>query len=254
MRILLADSSRDSDRRPDKESEVRRSAMSATSQSHKIQVVIADDHALFRASIRTILAEQPDLSVVGEAEDGTGLCQLIRDTKADVLLLDLDMPRIDGHEVLRHLKNSRSKVNTLVLTASENRLDLSLALELGAKGVVPKRAGSSTLLEAIRRVEQGKSWVDPQFRDLVPEPKHEPVRRRYRQYERPEDNGPQWSSLTPRERQIASLVAQGNRYKKIAKRLQISDQTVRNHLRNIFEKLQINDRVQLALFTLQRNN
>ena len=224
--------------------------MPAASQSHKIQIVIADDHALFRASVRTILAEQPDLSVVGEADDGAGLCELIRDTKADVLLLDLDMPRIDGHEVLR----PRSTVNTLVLTASDNRLELSLALELGAKGVVLKRASSSTLVEAIRRVEQGASWVDPQFRDVVPEPPKEPVRRRYRAYERPEDDVPQWSSLTPRERQIASLVAQGNRYKEIAKRLQISDQTVRNHLRNIFDKLQINDRVHLAIFALQRNN
>ena len=228
--------------------------MPATSHSLKIHIVIADDHALFRASIRTILAEQPDLSVVGEAGDGTGLCELIRDTKADVLLLDLDMPRVDGHEVLRHLKNSRSEVNTLVVTASENHLELSLALELGAQGVVLKKAGSSTLLEAIRRVERGESWVDPQFRDIVPELKREPVRRRHRAHERPEDDGPQWSSLTPRERQIASLVAQGHRYKEIAIRLGISAQTVRNHLRNIFDKLRINDRVQLALFTLRRND
>lgn len=228
--------------------------MPAASQSHKIQIVIADDHALFRASVRTILAEQPDLSVVGEADDGTGLFELIRDTKADVLLLDLDMPRIDGHEVLRHLKNARCTVNTLVLTASDNRLELSLALELGAKGVVLKRASSSTLVEAIRRVEQGASWVDPRFRDVVPEPPKEPARRRYRTYERPQDDAPQWSSLTPRERQIASLVAQGNRYKEIAKRLRISDQTVRNHLRNIFDKLRINDRIHLAIFVLQRNN
>ena len=228
--------------------------MPAASQTHKIQIVIADDHALFRASVRTILAEQPDLSVVAEADDGTGLFELIRDTKADVLLLDLDMPRVDGHEVLRHLKNARSKVNTLVVTASDNRLELSLALELGAKGVVLKRASSSTLVEAIRVAGQGESWVDPQFRDIVPEPPNEPVRRRHRAYRRPQDDVPQWSSLTPRERQIASLVAQGNRYKVIAKRLQISDQTVRNHLRNIFDKLRINDRVQLALFALQRNN
>ena len=233
---------------------MRRSVMPTPSQSPKILLVIADDHALFRAGIRTILAEQPDFSVVGEADDGTGLCELIRDTAADVLLLDLEMPRIGGHEVLRHLKSSRSKVRTLVLTASENSLELSLALELGAKGVVPKRAGSRTLVEAIRQVEQGKSWVDPQFRDLVPELKPEPARRRHRAFERPDDDIPQWSSLTPRERQIASLVAQGHRYKEIANRLQISSQTVRNHLRNIFEKLQINDRVQLALFTLQRNN
>ncbi len=228
--------------------------MPALSQSHKIQVVIADDHALFRASVRTILAEQPDLWVVGEADDGTGLFELIRDTKADVLLLDLDMPRIDGHEVLRHLQNARSKVKTLVLTASDNRLELSLALELGAKGVVPKRASSSSLVEAIRRVEQGESWVDPRFRDVVPELAKEPVRRRHRAHEKPEDDVPQWSSLTPRERQIASLVAKGHRYKEIAKRLQISAQTVRNHLRNIFDKLRINDRVQLAIYTLQRNN
>lgn len=219
-----------------------------------IRVVLSDDHALFRATVRTLLETEPDLEVVGETPDGEEVCELADKARADIVLLDLSMPNIDGNEVLRQLRNRRSRAKALVLTASENRLELSLALELGAKGIVPKKAASRALIEAIRTVQDGGIWIDPDFRDqlrAVPKPER-PPHRHSRLHAPREDYSPSWSSLTPRERQIASLVAQGHRYRKIAGRLGISEQTVRNHLRNIFDKLHVNDRVQLALYTLKR--
>ena len=106
--------------------------MPARHHSRPTHIVIADDHALFRAGVKTILKDEADLEIVGEAGDGSNLCRLVEDKKADVLLLDLAMPHTDGHEVLRQLKTSRSSVNALVLSASDDRVDLSLALDLGA--------------------------------------------------------------------------------------------------------------------------
>ena len=228
--------------------------MPASNQNPPIQIVIADDHALFRAGVKTILKGEPDLEIVGEADDGCGLCDLVKNMKADVLLLDLAMPHTDGHEVLRQLQISRSSVHALVLSASDDRVDLSLALDLGAKGIVSKRAATKSLLEAIRRVRSGEQWVDPQFADLAAKRTSLPRTRRSQRAGPPAKPTEGWECLTPREKQISSLVAQGLRYRKIAQRLHISEQTVRNHLRNIFDKLQINDRVQLALFTIDKRH
>ncbi len=228
--------------------------MLARNQNPLIHIVIADDHALFRAGVKTILKDEPDLEIVGEANDGIGLCDLVKNMKADVLLLDLAMPHTDGHEVLRQLKSTRSSVNALVLSASDDRVDLSLALDLGAKGIVSKRAATESLLEAIRHVRSGEQWVDPQFADLTAKRTTLPRARRSQRAGPPPKPTVGWDCLTPREKQISSLVAQGVRYRKIAKRLHVSEQTVRNHLRNIFDKLQINDRVQLAIFTIAQQH
>ncbi len=223
-------------------------------QGRRTQIVIADDHALFRAGVKTLLKDEPDLEIVAEAGDGNKLCDLVENKKADVLLLDLAMPHTDGHEVLRQLKNAHSSVHALVLSASDDRVELSLALDLGAKGIVSKSAATKSLLEAIRRVRGGQTWVDPQFADLSPERRDPPRTRRSQRMGPPSKPIVGWDALTPREKQIASLVAQGLRYRRISTRLHISEQTVRNHLRNIFDKLQINDRVQLALFTIDKQH
>ena len=228
--------------------------MLAANQRPPIHIVIADDHTLFRAGLKTLLKDEPDLEIVGETGDGTGLCDLVKSKKADVLLLDLAMPHTDGHEVLRQLKNARSSVNALVLSASNNRVELSLALDLGAKGIVSKSAATQSLIEAIRRVRGGHTWVDPQFADLRSAGRSRPRARRSQHMGPPPEQVAGWHCLTPREKQISSLVAQGRRYREIAKRLHICEQTVRNHLRNIFAKLQINDRVQLALFTIDQRH
>ena len=221
----------------------------------RIRVAVVDDHQLLRAGVRALLEEEPDLEVAAEVAHGNDICALIRRTKVDVLLLDLDMPPPDGHEVLRQMKTARLGVRTIILTGVDDPVPLALALELGAKGIVPKKSATKQLIQAVRRVHRGGLWLEESLTHLKPHILQTPPRARPRQKAHvplPAKEVSLWSCLTPRERQISSLVAQGQRYKEIASHLRISDQTVRNHVRNVFDKLQVKDRVQLALYTIRR--
>ena len=110
-----------------------------------IRVAVVDDHELLRAGVRTLLEEEPDLEVAAEVAHGNDICALIQRAEVDVLLLDLDMPPPDGHEVLRQMKRARLGVRTIILTGVDDPLSLALALELGAKGIVPKKIGDEAV-------------------------------------------------------------------------------------------------------------
>ena len=222
----------------------------------RIRLAVVDDHQLLRAGVRTLLEEEPDLEVAAEVADGNDICELIRRTKVDVLLLDLDMPPPDGHEVLRRMKRARLGVRTIILTGVDDPLSLALALELGARGIVPKKSATKQLIQAVRRVHQGGPWLEESLAHLKPHLLQTPPARPRKKAHvpPPAEDVSLWSSLTPRERQITLLVAQGQRYKQIASHLSISGQTVRNHLRSVFDKLQVNDRVQLALYAIRRGS
>ena len=223
----------------------------------RIRLAVVDDHQLLRAGVRTLLEGEPDLEVAAEVADGNDICELIRRAEVDVLLLDLDMPPPDGHEVLRRMKKARLGVRTIILTGVDDPLSLALALELGARGIVPKKSATKQLIQAVRRVHQGGPWLEESLAHLrshlLQTPPPSPSRRKAHA-PLPAREVSLWSSLTPRERQIALLVAQGQRYKQIASHLGISGQTVRNHLRSVFDKLQVNDRVQLALYAIRRGS
>jgi DNA-binding NarL/FixJ family response regulator len=212
-----------------------------------IHIVIADDHTIFRQGLRKLLEEQPDLQVVAEFGDGRGICEMVETDQPDLLLLDLTMPEMDGFDVLRQLRVANINVGTIVLTASQDRAELGAALELGAKGIVLKAAATDELLKAIRQVYQGFLWFDGSLRGASPgelgrfaaildEPPHPGTARR-----------DHWQDLTARELEVAHLVGGGLRYKEIARQLEMSPSTLNNHLRNIFDKLQIRGRVELAL-------
>ena len=222
----------------------------------RIRVAVVDDHELLRAGVRTLLEEEPDLEVAAEVAHGNDICALIRRAEVDVLLLDLDMPPPDGHEVLRQMKRDRLGVRTIILTGVDDPLPLVLALELGARGIVPKKSATKQLIQAVRRVHHGSPWLEEGLAHLKPHLlQTPPVRPRKKAHvPPPAEDVSLWSCLTPRERQIASLVAQGQPYKEIARNLGISDHTVRNHLRNVFDKLQVKDRVQLALYAIRRGS
>ena len=222
----------------------------------RIRLAVVDDHQLLRAGVRTLLEEEPDLEVAAEVAHGNDICELIRRTKVDVLLLDLDMPPPDGHEVLRRMKRSRLGVRTIILTGVDDPLSLALALEFGARGIVPKKSATKQLIQAVRRVHQGGPWLEESLAHLKPHLLQTPPARPRKKAHvpPPAEDVSLWSSLTPRERQITLLVAQGQRYKEIASHLSISGQTVRNHLRSVFDKLQVNDRVQLALYAIRRGS
>ena len=212
-----------------------------------IHIVIADDHAIFRQALRKLLEEQPDLDVVAEFGDGRGICEMVETDQPDLLLLDLAMPEMDGFDVLRQLRVANVNVDTIVLTASQDRAELGAALELGAKGIVLKAAAADELLKAIRRVYQGFLWFDSSLHGVsCGDPGRFAVI--LGQYLDPGSTGSDpWEGLTPRELEVSRLVGDGLRYKEIAGQLEMSPSILNNHLRNIFDKLQIRGRVERAI-------
>lgn len=206
-----------------------------------IRVVIADDHAIFREGLRKLLEAEADIAVVGEAQSGPECLALAEKLKPDVILLDLKMPEKDGLSVLTELSAQKSAAKAVVLTASEDERDFVETVRRGARGIVLKQAPSEVLLESIRKVHRGEVWIDQRVTagvmKAVAEAQAVPLRR-----DKP--------LLSERELEVVNLVAQGFRNKEIAQKLFISEQTVKNHLHNIFDKLGVSDRLELALYAL----
>ena len=211
-----------------------------------IRIALADDHTLFRAGLRKLLAAEPDFEVVGEAGGGPEIFSLLESYRPDILLVDLNMRGVDGLEVLRHLHTGGVSTRILVLTASENEEELAKAMKLGASGVVLKTTSTDLLMQAIRKVATGEIWLDGRVTANVIKRLADAGATGSRAHD---DAG----GLTPREREIASLVGQGYKYREIAEMLSISEQTVKNHLRNMFHKLGVSDRLQLALYAIHHN-
>ena len=182
-----------------------------------IRVAIADDHALFRQGLRSLLALRAEVAVVAETDRVDALHAMLRETPCDVLLLDLQMDR----NSLPDIGALAVQTKVIVVTASERAEDALAAIRAGASGVVLKRFAIETLVDAVRTVAGGHVWV-------APEP------------------------LTPREREIVRHVALGLRNAEVAARLAISEDTVKTHLNKVFQKLGLRDRVQLTLYALRR--
>lgn len=209
-----------------------------------VRVLIADDHALFRDGLRKLLESEGGFEVVGEASDGEMLLDVARRTEADILLLDLSMPRQDGMEVLRELAAAQIPIRTLLLTATINKDQIVRALKLGAYGVVLKEATTQRLFDSIRCVMSGQYWVGREsISDLV---------RALRSVSNQENGSqkPREFGLTPREMEIVTLVVAGYSNPDIAQRCSISEQTVKHHISNIFDKLGVSNRLELALFAV----
>ncbi len=206
-----------------------------------IRVLVADDHTIFRDGLCQLLEAEDDMTVVGEARTGPECLSLVQKVKPDILLLDLKMQPMDGFEVLTRLQEEKLEIRSIVLTASEDERDYVEAVKRGARGIVLKAAASERLLEGIRKVHRGEMWIDQRVAADVMKAMTEPR------------TAPQRGDkvlLTAREQEIVTLVAQGFRNKEIADKLSISEQTVKNHLHNIFDKLGVSDRLELALYAI----
>ena len=196
-----------------------------------IRLVIADDHALFRGGLTSLLRRQRDMQMVGEAETVAAVMATVAETKCDILLLDLQMDRW----ALGDIEQLATVTKVMVLTASESVENAIAAMRLGARAVVQKRFAVQTLVEAIHAVAEGLVWMPPSLQAEV---------------------ASQWSapaakSLTSRETEIVRHVAGGLRNAEIARRLAITEATVKTHLNNIFDKLGLRDRVELAVYALR---
>jgi DNA-binding NarL/FixJ family response regulator len=222
----------------------------------KIRIVIADDHPIFRDGLCKLLALEEDFEVVAQASDGRQVLDVIQQTEPDILLLDLKMPGLDGLATLQRLQSSKSKTRVIVLTASDDKNEFVQAMKLGTSGIVLKQTATELLIKSIRKVHAGEIWLDSHTTaevirrfvsadDMPATAASSPSSSSPRERER--------SPLSQREREIVALVAQGFKNKEMAEKMFISEQTVKNHLHNIFDKLGVSDRLELALYAIHNN-
>src|SRR5215467_4825686 len=217
-------------------------------KTQQVRLVIADDHPIFRDGLRRLLEAEADLKVIAEASDGAEAVKLARQLKPDILLLDLAMPKHPGLEALRELSMpaNATPVRVILLTAAAEKGQIVEALQLGARGVVLKDSATQILLKSIRAVMNGEYWVGREsvsnlvhyLRSLV-ESAATPKQRKY--------------GLTPRELEIVSAVVAGYTNKEIAEHFKISEDTVKHHLSNIFDKVGVSTRLELALFAVNQS-
>jgi two-component system, NarL family, nitrate/nitrite response regulator NarL len=206
-----------------------------------IRVLVADDHAIFRDGLRKLLDSAGDIAIVGEAPNGNECVRLMNKLKPDILLLDLRMPEKDGLSVLENVNFDSLQTRVIVVTAAEDDRDIVRAMRLGARGVVLKQSASDLLVKSIRKVHQGEIWLDNRMTAEV-----------INAFKKSSEGGARREKplLSEREREIVQLVAQGFRNREIGEKLFISEQTVKNHLHNIFDKLGVSDRLELALYAI----
>jgi DNA-binding NarL/FixJ family response regulator len=197
-----------------------------------IRVVIADDHPAYRKGLSTMLDDEPDIELVGEAEDGRGAIALVREVAPDVVVMDLRMPDLDGIEATRLLHQEESPPAVIVLTMFEDDQSVFAAMRVGAQGYLLKGAEQDEIVRAIRAVAAGEAIFGPQVARLVIE------------HFASGDGSARaaFPQLTDREREVLELIASGRGNATIAHDLTLSLKTVRNHVSNIFTKLQVADR------------
>lgn len=207
-----------------------------------IKIMIADDHSMIREGLKSLLELEGDIQVVAEAEDGVDCLEKLKICTPDVLLLDINMPRKNGLEVLQTLKSSKSKVKVLVLTVHNEVEYLMKAVDIGVDGYILKDSESAELKRAIFSIVEGENYIQP---SLIPALNSKMI-------EKNRDEG-KIESLTKRELEVLKLLAVGMYNKEVAEKLNISERTVKNHVSNIFKKIEVTDRTQAAVFAIRNN-
>ena len=212
--------------------------------SQQIRILLAESQAILREGLRHLLELEPDLEVVGETGDGGELARLVAETRPDVAIVDLRLPDVPGLPILGDLAGTDRKVRILVLATADDREIVTEAFRLGARGVVLKESAADVLIRGIRGVMEGEYWVV----DLATESPGQGLRDFPRLTET--DPHPRTFGLTKRELEIVASVVAGYSNKEIAKRFVISEDTVKHHVTNIFDKLGVYNRLELALFAI----
>ena len=208
----------------------------------QISVVIADDHSMIREGLKQLLELEGDIKVIGEAGDGKQCLKKVRELKPDVLLLDINMPELNGLQVLEELKMQKSDVKTLVLTIHNEIEYLLKAVEIGIKGYVLKDSESSILKKAIYQIYEGDTYIQPSLAPLLRQSLAEKSKVAKSE-----------NALTKRELQVLKLLAEGMYNREIGEQLYISEKTVKNHVSSIFKKIGVSDRTQAAVYAIKNN-
>ena len=206
-------------------------------------VVLADDHLIFRQGLRALLAQESDLQVIGEAGDGVAAIQLVERLQPDVLVLDLTMPGLNGHEVAHQVSQQVPSTRIVVLSMHENEAYVLQALKCGAAGYVLKGSGMTELVQAIREVAQGRHYLSPPLSERAIELYMQKAQ------ETPLDL---YETLTPRERQVLHLAAQSLNNAEIGDRLSLSSRTAESYRANAMRKLGLRNQTDLIRYALRR--
>jgi DNA-binding NarL/FixJ family response regulator len=203
-----------------------------------ITLVLADDHPIFLNGLEDVFRSEPDFQVLARCVEGQAALRAVRQLKPDVLILDLRMPKMDGLGVLREMQKEKLSTRVVVLTAMPDEDELLEAIRLGVSGVVLKEMAPRLLIQCIHKVAAGEQWLEKRSVSLALE-----------RLLRREAGARQIAKiLTPREIEIVRMVVEGLRNKVIAERLYLSEGTIKVHLHNIYEKLKVNSRLQLARY------
>lgn len=207
-----------------------------------VHIMIADDHSMIREGLKNLLELDGDIEVIAEAVDGDDCLKKLETIKPEVLLLDINMPKKNGLEVLQALKARRSKLKVLVLTVHNEIEYLMKAVDIGVNGYILKDSESAELKKAILTITQGETYIQP---SLIPALNSKMI-------EKNQDEE-RIDVLTRRELEVLKLLAVGMYNKEVAEKLNISERTVKNHVSNIFKKLEVTDRTQAAVFAIRNN-
>ena len=207
-----------------------------------IKIALIDDHTLFRSGIKALLSRQNDFEVIGEAADGLSGVKLVAQTRPDIVLLDLDMPVMNGRDALAQILSAHPEQTVVMLTVSEDSDDLTECMRLGARGFLLKNINADFLLDSIRKAVDGDNVFSPEMTARLVQSLISPAAP-------PKNNA--LSSLTPRELEILGYLAAGHSNKVIARRLDLAESTIKVHVQNILRKLELSSRVQAAVYAVQ---
>ena len=207
-----------------------------------IKIALIDDHTLFRSGIKALLSRQNDFEVIGEAAAGLSGVKLVAQTRPDIVLLDLDMPVMNGREALAQILSAHPEQTVVMLTVSEDSDDLTECMRLGARGFLLKNINADFLLDSIRKAVDGDNVFSPEMTARLVQSLISPAAP-------PKNNA--LSSLTPRELEILGYLAAGHSNKVIARRLDLAESTIKVHVQNILRKLELSSRVQAAVYAVQ---
>lgn len=208
-----------------------------------INIMIADDHHMVREGLKQLLELEGDIIVNAEADDGMQCIDMLKKNQTDVLLLDINMPNMNGLQVLKHLREKKANVKVLILTIHNEVEYLAKAVNIGVDGYVLKDSESALLKKAIYCVYNGETFIQPELTPILKE----------RQEERSIASSNIEESLTKREVEVLKLLAEGLFNKEVAYTLGISEKTVKNHVSNIFKKINVSDRTQAAVYAIKNN-
>lgn len=216
----------------------------AISPMPRVQILLADDHTVMRSGLKLLLEREPGFSVVAEAGDGRSAIEMVEKLAPDVVVMDIAMPNLNGIEAAARITDAHPKISVVMLSMHSDEAYVLRALKAGARGYLLKDSAESDLIHAVRNVSQGKTFFSPAISNLLVEDYIRELRER-----RVEDS---YELLTPRERELVQLLAEGKTTKEIAAGLNLSPYTVDTHRSNLMRKLNLNSLAELILYAVRK--